>query len=106
MCFIQYFMRPCKFEESNGNRTILPEIINPKFPAEINCVVSACESCMLASDKNHLTNTNKFKPLEVNEGALLHDKIEFGDFSTDQFVCNTTGRLPTCYGRGSCYRHF
>ena len=33
---IQEFMKPHTFEETNGNRTILPEIINPKFPAERN----------------------------------------------------------------------
>ena len=43
---IQEFMRPRKFEEPNGNITILPEIINPKSPAARNYAVPACESCM------------------------------------------------------------
>ena len=38
---------------------------------------------------------------------MLHDKIEVGDLvSTDQFVCNTPGSLPTGYGRESSNRSF
>ena len=33
MYCIEEFMNPCAFEEPNDNRTILPEIIYPKFPA-------------------------------------------------------------------------
>ena len=69
-----------KFEEPNGNRTILPEIINPKFSAVINCAVPACESCMLSIPKKHSPNTKKLNPLAEKEGALSRDKIEFGDF--------------------------
>ena len=86
MYHIQDFMRPCTFEEPNFNRTIIPSIINTKFPAARNCAVPACESCMLAGSKNRSTNTNQVKPLAENEGALSRDKIEVGDFfSTDQF---------------------
>ena len=38
---------------------------------------------------------------------MSRDKTEFGDFiSTDQFVCITTCRLPTGYGRDSLDRRF
>ena len=63
MYLIQYFMSIRTFEEPNGNRTILLDIINPKFPAARNCSVPACESCMLERAKKHSTNTKKVKPL-------------------------------------------
>ena len=104
---IQEFMRPRTFEEPNGNINILPEIINPKFPAARNCAVPECESCMLARYKKRLTKNKKVKYLAEKEGALSCDKIEVGDFvSTDQFVCNTPGRLPTVYGMESSARRF
>ena len=61
---IQDCMKPCTFEEPSGNRTILLEIINPKFSAARNFGVPACESCMLERAKSRSTNTKKFKPLE------------------------------------------
>ena len=73
-------MRPCTFEEPNGNITILKEIINPIFPAARNCAVPACESCMLERAKKRLTNNNKVNPLAEKVGALLCDKIKVGDF--------------------------
>ena len=104
---IQEFMRPHKSEEPNGNRNILPVIINPKIPAAGNCAVPACESCMSARAKKRSTNTKKVKLLVENEGALSRDKIEVGYFvSTDKFVCKTPGRLPTGYGRESIGRSF
>ena len=60
---IKEFMRKRTFEEPNGNRTILPSIINPKFTAARNCSVPACESCMLERAKKRSTNTKKFNPL-------------------------------------------
>ena len=60
---IQYFIRPRTFEKPNGNRTILPEIINTKFPSARNCAVPTCESCVLARVKKRFTNTKKVKPL-------------------------------------------
>jgi hypothetical protein len=100
-------MKPRTFEEPNGNRTILPAIIKPKFEAASKCAVPACESCMLARARKHSTNTNKVKPLAEKEGALSRDKLEVGDFvSTDQFICKTPGRLPTGYGRESSDRRF
>ena len=60
---IKEFMRTRTFEEPNGNRTILPSIINPKFTAVRNCSVPACESCMLERAKKRSTNTKKVNPL-------------------------------------------
>ena len=38
---------------------------------------------------------------------MAKDKTEVGDFvSTDQFICNTTGRLPSGYGREASDRRF
>ena len=107
MYLIQEFMRPCKFEEPNGNITILTAIINPKFPAKRNCAVPACEYCILERSKKRSANTKKVKPLEEKEGDLLRDKIEVGYFvSTDKFVCKTPSRLPNGYGRESSDHHF
>ena len=60
---IQEFMKPRKCEQPNDNRTILPEIINIKFPAARNFTVPSYEPCMVARSKNCLTNIYKFKPL-------------------------------------------
>ena len=73
-------MRTVTVEEPNGNRTILPAIINPKFTAAINCEVPACGSFMLAIAKKRSTNTNKVNSLAEKEGDLPRDKIEVGDF--------------------------
>ena len=54
---MQEFMKPRTFEEPNGNITILPEIINTKFPVARNYSVPACESCMVAIAKKRSTNT-------------------------------------------------
>ena len=37
---------------------------------------------------------------------MTSDKIEVGDFSTDQFVCKTPGCLPTGYGSKSRYHRY
>ena len=71
-------MKPRTFEETTGNRTIMPAIINPKFPAVRSCVVPACESCMLERAKKRSTNTNKFKHLAEKEGSLSGDKSLVG----------------------------
>ena len=68
------------FKEPKGNRNILPEIINPKFPSASNCAVPACKSCMLEISKKSPTNTKKVKPLAEKEGSLSRDKIEIGYF--------------------------
>ena len=60
---IQEFMKPRKYEQQNDNITILPEIINPKFPATRNCAVPLYEPCMVVRSNKCLTNINKFNPL-------------------------------------------
>ena len=80
MYCIKELMRTCIFEEPNINRTILPGIINPKFPAARNCAVPVCEYFMLVRAKKRSTNTKNIKTLSEKEGALLRDKIEVGDF--------------------------
>ena len=48
------------------------------------------------------TGTTKVKPLPEKELTLTRDKYEVGDFvSTDQFISNTPGQLPTRCGRDS-----
>ena len=60
----------------------------------------------MARSKKYSTNTKKFKPLAENEEALPRDKIEVGDFSTDQLFCKTPGRLPAGYGSESSDHRF
>ena len=104
---IQELMKPRTFKEPNGNRTLLPAVINPRFLVARNCALPACESCMLARAKKRSTDTRKVTPLPGKEGALSRDKMEVGDFvSTDQFICRTPGRLPTGYGRESRDRRY
>ena len=107
MYLIQKFMRPHTFEEPNGNITILQSIINTKYPAARNCAVLACEFCMMERAKKRSTNTKKVKPIPEKEGALSRDIVEVGYFvSAYQFVCKTTGNLPTGYERESHDRSF
>ena len=60
---IKEFINHHTFEEPNGNRTILPEIINPEFNFTRNCAVPACESYMSERSMKLLTNTINFKPV-------------------------------------------
>ena len=64
MYLIQEFMRPRKFEEPNGNITILTSIINTTFLAAINCALPECESCMLEKSTKRSIKTKKIKPLD------------------------------------------
>jgi len=83
-----------------GRRIILPPIIQPKFPSARNCVVPACQSCLIAWARKRLPKVAKTKAIPKREGALSCDKYDVGDFvSTDQFICWTPGRLPEGYGR-------
>ena len=61
MYCIKDFMRPCTFEEPNENITIMPVIINHKFPTARNCAVPACESCVLEIANNFSNNTKNVK---------------------------------------------
>ena len=102
MYCIQEFIRPSTFEEPNNNKPILPEITNTRLPAARNCAVPVYKSCILERAKNHSANNNKVDPLTDKEGHFSHDKINVGDFSSDdQFVCKKYCRLCTGYRRES-----
>ncbi len=45
---VQALMRECTYEDPKGRHTILPPIIKPKFPSAKNCVIPACQSCLIA----------------------------------------------------------
>ena len=100
-------MKPRTFGEPNVNITIIPVIINTKFPAARNCALPACESCMLDKSKKRSTNNKKVKPLAEKEGDLSRDKVEVEYFvSTDKLFCKTPVSLRTGYGRESSDRGF
>ena len=106
---IQRLMCERHYHDAEGVTTILPAIIKPKFLTARNCVVPACQSCLLllARARKRSTKVSRTQPLEDKEGALTRDQYETGDFvSTDQFICKTPGRLPTGYGRESQDRRF
>ncbi len=73
-------------------RTILPPIIKPKFPSARNCIILACQSCLLACARKRTPNVKRSKAIPESEGALSRYKHEVGDFvSTDQLICRTPG---------------
>jgi hypothetical protein len=89
---VQALMGECPYEDPMGRRTILPPIIQPEFPSARNCVVPACQSCLIARAQKWSTNEAKMKAIPESEGALNCDKYEVGDLvSTDQFICRTPG---------------
>ena len=104
---IQILMCERHYHDAEGVTTILPAIIKPKFSTSRNCVVPACQSCLLARARKRSTKVSRMHSLEDKEGILTRDQYETGDFvSTDQFICKTPGRLPTGYGRESQDRRF
>ena len=99
---VQELMHERMFEELLGQRTILPPIIKPKFLSAWNCVIPACQSCLLERARKRTPNVKHSMAIPESEGALSHNRYEIGDFvSTDQFICRTPGRLPEGYGRES-----
>jgi hypothetical protein len=100
-------MRERHYEEPNGNKTVLPAIIKPKFASARNCIVSPCQSCLLACARKRTLNVLWLRLLDNCEGAITRDQCNIGDFvSTDQFICKMPGRLPTGYGHESQDHHF
>ena len=71
---IRLFMQERIYEKSNGKRTIIPSIINPKFPATSNFSVPDRESCMLDRFKKRSTGTTKVNSLPEKEVPLNRDK--------------------------------
>jgi hypothetical protein len=89
---VQALMRERTYEDPMGRRTILPPIIKQKIPSARNCVVPACQYCLIAHALKRSTNVAKTKAIPKSEGALSCDKYEVGNFvSTDQFICRTPG---------------
>jgi hypothetical protein len=100
-------MRERTFKEPLGQRTILSPIIKPKFPSAWNCVIPACQSCLLAHARKRTPNVKPSKAVHESEGALSRNRYKIGDFvSTDQFICRTPGQLPEGDGRESKDRCF
>jgi len=100
MFWIQELTREQKLEEPNGTCSVLPPIIQAKFPTSSKCAVPAYESCLLARAKKRSVGIAKVKAVPEKEGILASDKYEAGDFiSTDQFIVKTPGQLPSGYGR-------
>ena len=100
MYHVQEMMREWHYEEPNGNKTVLPAIIKPKFASARNCIVPPCQLCLLARARKRTLNVLRL--LDNREGAITRDKYNIGDFvSTDQFICKTSRRLPTGYGHES-----
>ncbi len=99
---IQEMMHEQHYEEPNGNKTILPAIIKPKYALAQNCIVPPCQSCLIARARTRTPNVSRTRLLEDCEGDITRDKYDVGDFvSSDQFICKMPGRLPTRYGRES-----
>ena len=63
MYHIQEFMRDHIYEQPDGKNTIIPPIINPKFPESQNFSVPYCESYMMDHFKKRSTVTTKVGPL-------------------------------------------
>jgi hypothetical protein len=104
---VQEMMREWHYEEPNGNKTILPAIIKPKFALARNCIVPPYQSCLLARARKHTPNVLQTRLLDNREGAITRDQYKVGDYlSTDQFICKMPGRLPTGCGRESQDCHF
>ncbi len=67
---VQELMHERTFEELLGQRTILPPIIKPKFLSAWNCVIPACQSCLLARARKRSPNAKCSKAIPESEGAL------------------------------------
>ena len=78
-----------------------------KFPATRNFSVQDYDSFMLDCFNNRSTVATNVNNLLEKEGVLTRDKYEVEEFvSTDQFIFNTPGQLPTGCGRDSSDRRF
>jgi hypothetical protein len=96
---IQTLMCERHYEEPDGKTSIFPAIIKPKYATTQNCVVLPCQLCLLARAGKHSPKVVRKQGLEDHEGAFMRAQYEVSNFiSTDQFICMTTGGLPTGYG--------
>ncbi len=80
---IQEMMREWHYEEPNGNKTILPAIIKPKYASAQNCIVPPCQSCLIARARKRTPKVLRTRLLEDREGAITRDKYNVGDFVSD-----------------------
>ncbi len=76
-------MRKRMFKEPLGQRTILPPIIKPKFLSARNCVIPACQSCLLVHARKRSPNVKRSTAIPESEGALSRNRYEIGDFVSD-----------------------
>jgi hypothetical protein len=85
----------------------VPPIIKTKFASTSYCAIPKCQSCELAWAQQRSPKVKKVQSNLDSEGAISCNRLEVGDFvSTDQFVCRTSGRLPSGYGRKGCNSRF
>ena len=96
---IQEMVKPQQMEYPNGSKSFMAPIIQPKLATAENFAVPVRESCLLDRAKKRSPGVVKKKAVPDNMGILIQDKYEVSDFmSTYQFVCKTTGRLPSSFG--------
>ena len=97
---IQELMTPQQVEEPDGTNHVMGQIIHPKFVIAAKWAVPVFEPCLLGGAKKISPGVAKKKDVPEKKGILARDKYEIGDFmSTNQFLVNTPGRLPSGFGR-------
>ena len=100
MTRIQALMVEHEAVDMNKESVIMPQVIKPTFKTTSSCPIPLCTACELARAKKRNPEVSKQKAIEEKQGILSANKYAPGDFvSMDQFVSQTTGRLPTGYGR-------
>ena len=96
MTRIQALMVEHEAVDMNKESVIMPQVIKPTFKTTSSCPIPLCTACELARAKKRNPEVSKQKAIEEKQGILSANKYAPGDFvSMDQFVSQTTGRLPT-----------
>jgi len=96
MQHIQAMMRNRTFGDPFGRSHVHPPIIKAKFASTSSCTIPKCQSCELAWARQRTPNVKRMQANEDSKGAISQEQFKVGDFiSTDQFVCKTSGRLPS-----------
>ena len=100
MTRIQALMVEHKAVDANKEEVIMPQVIKPTFKSTSCCPIPLCTACQLATAKKRNPKVSTNKAIMEKQGILAANQYEAGDHvSMDQFVSQTTGRLPTGYGR-------
>ena len=100
MTRIQQLMVEHKAIDANKEEVIMPQVIKPTFKSTSSCPIPLCTACELARAKRRNPQVSEKKAIMEKQGILSANQYEPGDHvSMDQFVSQTTGRLPTGYGR-------